>query len=286
MTDHTPRQPDVGPRRLEQQVALVTGGASGLGKAIATRLAAEGASVIITDLRADLGGSVATDSGFTFLEHDVRDEEQWKRVIAQIEGRFRRLDILVNNAGILGSMRATSPEETSLADWRSIFAVNVEGVFLGCRAALASMRRTHRGSIINISSMADRLATPHATAYGASKAAVRQLTLSVAQHCAEQELNVRCNSVHPGMIRTPLLDRSMEELAQRRGVPSNQVAAEFAAEVPLGGFTLPEDVAAAVAFLASDDARHITGSDLMVDGGIVHCNTYRNSSRVARVSRS
>jgi 3(or 17)beta-hydroxysteroid dehydrogenase len=137
------------------------------------------------------------------------------------------------------------------------------------------LRRAGSGSIVNLSSIADRMATPHATAYGASKAAVRQLTRSVAQYCAEQKLNVRCNSVHPGMIRTPLLDQSIGEVAQLRGVSVEQVAAEFKANVPLGDFTLAEDVAAAVAFLASDDARHVTGSGLIIDGGIVHCDTYR-----------
>jgi 3(or 17)beta-hydroxysteroid dehydrogenase len=262
-------------KRLEQKVALVTGGASGLGKAIAHRLAAEGAGVVITDVQHELGAAAAKEGGLTFLEQDVCDEAQWTQIVAQIEKRFGSLNILINNAGILGSTEAASPENTSLASWKRMFAVNVEGVFLGCRTAIPAMRRAGSGSIVNLSSIGDRIATPDATAYGSSKAAVRQLTTSVAQYCAEQKLNVRCNSVHPGMIRTPLLDKSIGEIAQRRGVSIDQVVAEFRAAVPLGDFTRAEDVAAAVAFLASEDARHVTGSALLVDGGIVHCNTYR-----------
>jgi 3(or 17)beta-hydroxysteroid dehydrogenase len=137
------------------------------------------------------------------------------------------------------------------------------------------MRRAGGGAIVNLSSMADQLATPFATAYGASKAAVRQLTRSVAQHCAEQRLNVRCNSVHPGMVKTPMLVRSIEESAVHRGVPADRLVAQWAASVPLGDMTRAEDVAAAVAFLSSDDARHVTGSALLVDGGLVNCNTYK-----------
>jgi len=266
-------------KRLDQKVALVTGGASGLGKAIAQRLAFEGATVLIGDLQRELGRAAAAAGSFTFFEQDVCDETQWTQIVGEIEKRFGRLDILINNAGILGSLEAASPENTSLANWRKIFAVNVEGVFLGCRAAIPALRRAGSGSIVNLSSMADRIATPYATAYGASKAAVRQLTVSVAQYCAEQKLNVRCNSVHPGMIRTPLLDQSIAETAQQRGVSFDQVVAEYKASVPLGDFTRAEDVAAAVAFLASDDARHVTGSALLVDGGIVHCNTYQGDSR-------
>jgi 3(or 17)beta-hydroxysteroid dehydrogenase len=262
-------------RGLDQKTALITGGASGLGKAIAERLAAEGSRVVITDIQRDLGEATAAAGGFIFFEHDVTDESQWAQIIQEVEARYGRLHILVNNAGILGSMETINPENTPLANWRKIFAVNVEGVFLGCRAAIPAMRRAGTGSIINMSSVAGLLATPYATAYGASKATVRQLTKSVAQHCAEQRLSVRCNSVHPGIIRTPLWDRQAEEVARRRSVSVAQFVAECKAAVPLGDFTLDEDVAAAVAFLASDEARHVTGSMLIVDGGIINCDTYQ-----------
>jgi len=263
----------------DQPVALVTGGASGLGKAIAQRLAADGTTVVISDIQRELGFATAEACGCTFLEQDVCDETQWSEIVREIEKHFGRLTILVNNAGLLGSSEAASPENTPLASWQRIFAVNVEGVFLGCRAAIPAMRRAGSGAIINVSSIGDRTATPDATAYGASKAAVRQLTTSVAQYCAEQKLKVRCNSVHPGPLRTPLLDRSIEDMARQRGVAFDQVVAELKCLIPLGDFIPPEEVAAAVAFLASDEARHITGSALLVDGGLIHCNTMSNSDR-------
>lgn len=264
--------------RLEQKVVLVTGGACGLGKAIAQRLACDGATVVISDIQRELGEATATECGFTFFEQDVCDEQQWQQLVAEIEKRFGNLNVLVNNAGILGPMKGASPEDTSLASWKSIFAVNVEGVFLGCRTAIPAMRRAGGGSIINISSIASSWATPHATAYGASKAAIRQLTTSVAQYCAQMRLAVRCNSVHPHGIRTSLVDRSIEEMARQRALPIDQVVAEFKASIPLGDFTRPEDVAATVAFLASEDACSMTGAALVVDGGALYCNTYRDST--------
>ena len=256
------------------KVALVTGGASGLGKAIAQRLASDGASVVITDIQSDLGRATAAECDFTFLEQNVCDESQWEEIVSAVERRFGGLDILVNNAGILGSMSFVDPESTRLEDWRAIFAVNVEGVFLGCRAAIPAMRRAGAGSIINMSSVAGLLASPFATAYGASKAAVRQLTKTVAQYCAQNRLNIRCNSVHPGNVRTQLWDRQAREIATIRGVQIETVIEEGKREVPLGDFTLPEDVAAAVSFLASDGSRHMTGTEMIVDGGLVNCDTY------------
>jgi len=268
--------------RLNAQVALITGGASGLGRVIAERLIAEGASVVITDVQTELGRQAAAELGCQFMEQDVCKEEQWPQIVRRVEDHHARLSILINNAGILGPKDAITPENTRFSDWQKIFAVNVNGVFLGCRAAIPAMKRAGGGSIVNISSIAGLLATPYATAYGASKAAVRQLTKSVAQHCAQEKLSIRCNSVHPGNIRTPLLERSLRETAQARGVSIEEIIAEREAFTPLGGFTLCEDVAAAVAFLVSDDARHITGTKMVVDGGIMECDTYAMSVAAAR----
>lgn len=253
---------------LSGKVALVTGGASGLGKAIATRLAAEGAKVFITDTQGELGRSVASAGGFSFLEQDVSDEKQWPEVVRNVEQPGGQLNILVNNAGILLSTDA-NPENTELADWRRIFAVNVEGVFLGCRAAIPAMRRAGGGAIVNIASITAQMPTPDILAYGASKAAVRQLTKSVADYCARQKLNIRCNSVHPGFVRTPTLDRGYVQIAKMRGVTFDDVVAAAKARIPLGDYTRAEDIAAAVAYLASEDARHVTGAKLIVDGGII-----------------
>jgi len=264
--------------RLNSKVALITGGASGLGKAIAQRLVSEGARVVITDIQAELGVAAASELGCDYLSQDVTDETRWTELMCEVKRRHGGLHVLVNNAGILGSMAAISPEDTPLAEWRKIFSVNVEGVFLGCRAAIPIIHAAGGGSIINISSVAGLLATPYATAYGASKAAVRQLTKSVAQHCAERRLNIRCNSVHPGIVRTPLWNEQASESAHRRGVAVEVLLEEAAAAVPLGDFTESRDIAAAVAFLASDESRHVTGGKLVVDGGIVHCDTYQVGS--------
>ena len=261
-------------RRLDQKVALVTGGASGLGKAIAYRLASEGARVVISDVQTALGLQTAAEGGFLFLEHDVSDEQSWARVVQELDRKAGALHVLVNNAGIVGPMGATSPENTQLETWRRVFAVNVEGVFLGCRAGIAAMRRSGSGSIINISSVAGLLATPYNTAYGASKAAVCQLTQSVAQHCAAERLSIRCNSVHPGDVHTPLWDQIARETAAQTGLSVEAILAEHEATTPMGGITQAEDVAAAVAYLASDDARRVTGSRIVVDGGLVGCDTY------------
>jgi NAD(P)-dependent dehydrogenase (short-subunit alcohol dehydrogenase family) len=266
-------------QRLSGKVALVTGGASGLGKAIATRMVSEGAVVTITDLEREGGADTAAQLNCAFSPHDVRVEEDWTRVVEEIEARSGRLDILVNNAGMLGSVTQADPEHASLDSLRRILALNVEGVFLGCRAAIPAMRRAGGGAIVNMSSIAGLRASPQAAAYGASKAAVRQYTKSVARYCAEQKLNVRCNSVHPGDVRTPMWDKAAEEAARAAHRPVSEFIARELADCPLGEFTTPEDVAAAVCFLVSEDARHITGTKMIVDGGILECEGYRAPGR-------
>lgn len=260
--------------KLAGKVALVTGGASGLGKAIAQRLVTEGANVVISDIQAETGAATAAELRCNFQAHDVTNEAQWSDVVGAIMKQHGGLHILVNNAGILGPMDAVNPEDTRLADWRRIFTLNVESVFLGCRTAIPAIHASGGGSIINMSSVAGLFATPYGTAYGASKATVRQLTKSVAQHCVEKKLKIRCNSVHPGNVRTALWDKQAEENARARGMSFDAYLRERQAAIPMGDFTQLEDVAAAVAFLASEDSRHVTGSKLIVDGGLVHCDTY------------
>jgi 3(or 17)beta-hydroxysteroid dehydrogenase len=268
---------------LEGKVALVTGGASGIGRATAERLASEGAHVIISDVQTALGESVAVQCGFDFLTHDVVKENEWLELIHRITVSHGGLHILVNNAGVLSPpSELANPETSTLSDWRRIFAVNVEGVFLGCKTAIPAMQASEGGSIINISSVAAQLATPFATAYGASKASVRHLTKSVAQHCAERRLNIRCNSLHPGIVRTQALDKAFSEAAEQRGMPFEAILAERQAAVPVGEFAQLREIAAAVAFLASDDSRHMTGAELIVDGGITSCDTFHNTGLTDR----
>ena len=265
--------------RLTGRTALVTGGASGLGRAVAARLTDEAASVVISDVQREQGGQAVDALGAHYLYQDVTSEEQWPLVLRQAEVLAGPVSILVNNAGIAGAADRVSPEDTRLADWKQIFTVNLDSVFLGCRAGIAAMRHTGGGSIVNMSSIAALLATPDSTAYGAAKAAVRQLTKSVAQHCAQERLGIRCNSVHPGEVKTPLWDGYIAQTAQVQGVPAEQLVREAKARVPLGDMPAPDDIAAGVAFLCSDDARFITGAELIIDGGLIHCDTFSPQDR-------
>jgi 3(or 17)beta-hydroxysteroid dehydrogenase len=268
---------------LANKVALVTGGASGIGKAIAARLSADGARVVITDIQQEAGRALAAEQHYEFFENDVTDEYRWIALMSQIRTTCGGLHVLVNNAGVLSPpSEKANPETSTLNDWRRIFSVNVEGVFLGCKSAIPLIHASGGGSIINMSSVAALLATPFAMAYGASKASVRQLTKSVAQHCAERRLNIRCNSVHPGIVRTAALDKAFAEAASQRGVTFDSIVEERQGAVPAGTFARLEDIAAAVAFLASDDSRHMTGAQLVIDGGLVDCDTYHNTGLTDR----
>ncbi|MFL6601923.1 MAG: glucose 1-dehydrogenase [Steroidobacteraceae bacterium] len=253
--------------RVRDKVAIVTGGAAGLGAAIVRRLVNEGARVLITDIQNDAGRRLADELGCDFLNHDVTDEAKWESVVAHAQERYGALHILVNNAGIEGSLDINTPENTRLCDWQTVHRVNVDGVFLGCRAAIPALRRSGGGAIVNMSSTAALVAMAEFTAYGASKAAVRHLTRSVALHCAKDRSKIRCNSVHPGPILTPMLHRLIAATAETRGVSVDQVMNELRSTIPQGEFPLPEDIASAVLFLVSDEALHITGLAMVVDGG-------------------
>ena len=253
--------------RVQEKVTIVTGGASGLGTAIVRRLVSEGAKVVVTDTQADIGQRLADELDCDFIRQDVTSEELWAAVIHQVEDRYGALHVLINNAGIEGPFDISNPENTRLSDWQAVHRVNVEGVFLGCRAAIPALRRSGGGAIINLSSTAALVATPEFVAYGASKEAVRHLTKSVALHCARNGSKIRCNSVHPGVVRTPMLHRIVETWARKRGVSFEQVMHEFEVAIPQGEFQEPEDVANAILFLASDEAKHITGIAMAIDGG-------------------
>ncbi len=247
--------------RLEGKVAIVTGGASGMGAAMVRRFCAEGARVLATDIQADLGAKIAGDAGAAFLRQDVSEEAGWREVMAFTEDRFGRLDILVNNAGIVSGK---SIAEVDLATWNRIIGVNLTSVMLGCQGGVELMRRNpggSSGSIINIASTAAYAALPDDVGYCASKSGVRLLSKSVAVWCARERLNIRCNSLHPGPIHTAILDA----VAQAQPDPEAAIA-QFAAMSPLGRLGTGDEIAAMAVFLASDEASYVTGGEYSVDG--------------------
>ena len=252
--------------RLDGKIALITGGASGFGAASGKIFAREGAKVVLTDKNAEGAQAVAQEiaNAASAMSHDVVSEDDWKRVVADTLDMHGKLDILMNNAGVMGTGAPQDIENMSLDEWKFVQEINSDGVFLGCRAVIQAMKDSGGGSIINISSTAGFRATPGIAAYGASKGAVRQLTKSVAAYCGRKGYNIRCNSIHPGMVRTPLGEAvlkyygELEERAQKR-----------AESVPLGTLGEVEDVAYASLYLASDEARYINSSELIVDGGML-----------------
>lgn len=250
--------------RVDDKVALVTGAARGIGRTTASLLAREGARVVIAD-RDEAGGRAAAETigdDASFLPLDVRDQVSWRDTIDAVVAADGRLDILVNNAGILLAGEGHGPEDTPVEEWDAVHSVNLKGVFLGCQQAIPAMR-AHGGSIVNLSSIAGIIGTPHLTAYGASKGGVRQLTKTVALHCARAGYRIRCNSVHPGIIET-----EMGEAVLALGGGDVEAAREARRlMVPMGELGRPEDVAHAILFLASEEARYVTGAELVVDGG-------------------
>ncbi|MDX2307040.1 MAG: glucose 1-dehydrogenase [Hyphomicrobium sp.] len=255
--------------RLKGKIAHVTGAARGIGAAIAQAFIREGAVVILTDI--DVERLATTRSQIGEAAHaiplDVREEVQWRAVHAQILGQFGRLDILVNNAGITGFETGPvphDPENAALSDWRSVHATNLDGAFLGCKYAIQAMRNTRSGSIINISSRSGNVGIPAAAAYASSKAAIRNHTKSVALYCAEQGLAIRCNSIHPAAILTPMWEPMLGDGPDRAAK-----MAAFVADTPLRRFGKPEDIAAVAVMLASDEASYITGAEFHIDGGIL-----------------
>lgn len=253
---------------LDQKVALITGGAQGLGAAVARRFAQAGATLFISDVNEADGRDVANEVGGRFLALDVSDEAAWRGVVERVGHEQGRLDVLVNNAGIEGDAAAPKdPELSPLADWEAIFRVNMMGTFLGCKHALPLLAKDDGGAIVNFSSVASLLPTPFITAYGASKAAVEHFTKSLALYVAQQGYRIRCNTVHPGQVLTPMLHGLFDRMAAEAGTTADEFAAQFKQEIPLGEFQEPKDVANAVLFLASESARFITGQSLAIDGG-------------------
>jgi NAD(P)-dependent dehydrogenase (short-subunit alcohol dehydrogenase family) len=256
--------------RVEGKIALVTGGAQGLGEATAHMLAREGARVAVTDIN-ERGAQTVADAinaehpgAAIAVGHDVTKETDWTFALDEALREFGGLHVLVNNAGI-GLTKDL--EDISLDEWRSVHAIDLDGVFLGCKLAVAQMAKTVAatslgGSIVNISSISGIIAGHNMAAYNSAKAAVRHLSKSVALYCARKGYGIRSNSVHPVFIATPILD----PLVQRFG--REEAYAKLARQVPLGTIGAPDDIAYAVLYLASDESRFVTGAELKVDGGI------------------
>ncbi len=248
--------------RVKGKVAIVTGGAGGLGKAHASLLAKEGAKVVVTDMDEAQGKKVADEINkqggeAIFIKHDVSREVDWSRVIRETLERFGKLDVLVNNAGVNVWKKI---EETSLEEWRWLMSINLDGVFLGTKYAMGAMKKSGGGSIINISSAAGIIGTLDTSAYHASKGGVRIFTKAAALECSKAgyDYNIRVNSIHPGVIKTPMVEGLLSDEEKRKAALSWH---------PIGHFGEPEDIAYGVLYLASDESKFITGAELVIDGG-------------------
>ena len=253
--------------RVQNKVAIITGAASGIGAAIARRLAEEGARIVITDVDQHAGEAMATKLAVPFFRQDVSQESDWQSVMRQVGERLGPLDILVNNAGIGNQDGNTNPEHTTLAEWQQMLRINGEGVFLGCRFGIEAMK-AHGGAIVNLSSIASLVPTPPIAAYGFAKAGVEQFSRSVALYCAQAGYRIRCNSVHPGQIITPMLEGMFEKMANATGGTPDDARAGMVSRIPVGEFGTPEDIANGILYLVSDEARHVTGTRLVIDGGM------------------
>jgi len=249
--------------RLDGKICIVTGAARGIGRAIAARFHEEGATVILTDKNSDTGRAAAAEIGCRFERLEVSREEDW----ARLAGIAPVADVVVNNAGITGfesGVVAHDPEHAKLEDWRAVHRVNLDGTFLGCRYAIGAMKNQGTGSIINISSRSGLVGIPLAAAYASSKAAIRNHSKTVALYCAQQGWKIRCNSIHPAAILTPMWEPMLGTGPDRAARMQALVA-----DTPLKRFGLPDEVAAIALTLASDEATYVTGTEINIDGGLL-----------------
>ena len=245
--------------RLKDKVALITGAAQGLGKEMAKSMMAEGAEVYISDINKDLLDKTVKELSCFGISLDVTKSEDWENAIDHIKEKSGSLNILINNAGI---GNGGDIESTDMETWKLVHNVNLDSVFLGCKYALPLMRDSGNGSIINISSMSGIVASHNTSAYNSSKAAVRHLSKSIALHCAKSTNLVRCNSIHPVFTRTAMV-QSMIDAA-----PDRNIEQKLIQQIPIRKLAEPIDIANAAIFLASDESSFITGTELLIDGGL------------------
>lgn len=254
--------------RIKGNIVLISGAARGIGRAIAELFHKEGALVIVTDIRDSEGKALVNQLGTRaeYFHLDVKSEMEWATVANIIREKYGRLDILINNAGITGFLETQGPfdaEHVDLASWEKVHQVNLNGVMLGCKYAISLMKEKG-GSIVNISSRSGIVGIPAAVAYASSKAAVRNHTKSVALYCAEKGYKIRCNSIHPAAIMTPMWEAMLGEGAERE-----RFIKHIESGIPLGSFGEPIDVAFGALYLASEESKYVTGIELTIDGGIL-----------------
>lgn len=248
--------------RLKDKVCIVTGGASGIGAAAVRIFVDEGATVVFTDIQDELATSIVEETGARYVHHNVADEDAWVKLVDDVKGAHGRLDVTVNNAGIF---RGGTIEELTVGQLREVLDVNLIGVAIGCRESIRIMKDNPggpRGAIVNVSSITGFFGLASGAAYTASKGAVRLLTKSVAVHCARTYGDIRCNSVHPGVIDTPMNQAAFEASEDPAGM-----RAMFSGIQPAGRMTEPEEIANGILYLASDEASSTNGTELLIDGG-------------------
>ncbi|AIT08903.1 short-chain dehydrogenase [Candidatus Francisella endociliophora] len=257
-------------KRLDNKIVLITGAAKGIGKATAELFANEGATVIVSDIDDTLGNQAAENIKSTNIEYkhlDVSSENNWIEISKYIESKFGKLDILVNNAGITGFIESAgphNPEDLDINSWHKVHSINSDGVALGCKYAIKLMKE-NGGSIVNISSRSGIVGIPQAVAYASSKASVRNHTKSVALYCTDMQYGIRCNSIHPGAILTPMWD----EMLPKDEAQKQEAIKAISQDIPMKVMGEVKDVAYAALYLASDESKYVTGIELNVDGGIL-----------------
>ena len=251
--------------RVENKVAIVTGAASGLGFAAAQKLMDEGAKVLLTDINEEVINSMPerlsnySETQFHTAVHDVANEESWINAIENAENHFGKINVLVNSAGISLGADVVS---TDFEIWKKVHQVNLDSVFLGCKYAVPIMGKSGQGSIINLSSISGIVAGWNTAAYNSSKAGVRLLSKSVALYCAKKGYDVRCNSVHPAFVDTPILDPLKQAFGEENAV------AKLSRQIPMNKIGDTDDVSYAILYLASDESKFMTGTEIVLDGGL------------------